>query len=215
MNFEEFLKPDTEEVENNEPEAAEEETIETEENIDVQKAVVESLAAEKVMQEEKIGSLETTAEVLRKENDQLKSEKAMLEAKIAEMRAALEKVGDTLAINAADNLSNKVALLDREVELDERFPGETREHVIEILKEARDKAEADGRLRRAKLIESVLVANESTGALDKKRKALEKLFNDNQNILNGLVIDILTKYNITYKNGENYLLPAEIMKRMY
>ena len=38
----------------------------------------------------------------------------------------------------------------------------TREQVLEVIKEARDKAEAEGRIRRAQVLEGVLVANEPT-----------------------------------------------------
>ena len=71
---------------------------------------------------------------------------------------------------------NALALLDREMELPDRFPGETRDHVLEVIKEARDAAEKDGRRRRAQLLEGVLVANEPNGGLSKKRMALEKFF---------------------------------------
>jgi hypothetical protein len=44
---------------------------------------------------------------------------------------------------------------------------------------------------------------------------LEKFFNDNQNILSGPVIEMLERCGISYKHGEEYLLPAEILKRTY
>jgi hypothetical protein len=93
--------------------------------------------------------------------------------------------------------------------------GETREQVLEVIREARDQAEADGRIRRAQVLEGVLIANESTGELAKKRSALEKFLNDNGNILSGIVITELDRCGISYKNGEDYLLPAEIIKRTY
>ena len=49
----------------------------------------------------------------------------------------------------------------------------------------------------------------------KRRQALQKLFNDNGNILTGLVIEQLEKDGISHKNGETYLLPVEIIKRTY
>ena len=82
---------------------------------------------------------------------------------------------------------------DRDPELDDRFPGETRDHVLEVIREARDAAEKDGRIRRAQILESVLVANEPVGKLAEKRAALEKFFNDNANILTGPVIQELKK----------------------
>jgi hypothetical protein len=131
-----------------------------------------------------------------------------------DQKAALEKVGDVLATNADNGLSNKVALLDRDIDVPDRFTGETRDHVLEVVREARDKAEAEGRLRRAQLLEGVLAANEPEGTLAKKRANLEKLFADNGNIVSGPVIAELEKMGISHKNGEDYLLPAEIIKRL-
>ena len=178
------------------------------EELDVQKAVVESLAADKAEQDERIVSLQ-------KENFALKSKLADLQSSVDEMRAALAKVGDILAQNSETEASSKIALLDRDPELNDRFPGETRDHVLEVIREARDAAEKDGRVRRAQLLESVLVANEPVGNLAKKRAALEKFFNDNANIMSGPVIAELEKCGIFHKNGEDYLLPGEIIKRTY
>ena len=179
-----------------------------EEEPDVQKAVVESLAAEKVEQDERIT-------VLLKENATLKSKISSLQDSIEDMKASLAKVGDVLAANAETNLSNKLALLDRDPEIGDRFPGETRDHVLEVIREAREAAEKDGRLRRAQILESVLLANAPLGKLAKKREALQKIFSQNGNILSGPVIAELEKLGISHKNGENYLLPDEIIKRNY
>ena len=178
------------------------------EELDVQKAVVESLAADKAEQDERIVTLQ-------RENAALKSELATLKTKAEEMKAALANVGDVLAKNAETDASSKIALIDRDPELNDRFPGETRDHVLEVIREARDAAEKDGRLRRAQVLESVLVANEPVGNLQKKRAALEKFFNDNANIMSGPVIAELEKCGIPHKNGETYLLPGEILKRTY
>ena len=178
------------------------------EELDVQKAVVESLAADKAEQDERIVTLQ-------KENDLLKSQVSDLKSSLEEAKAALANVGDVLAKNAETEGSSKIALIDRDPELNDRFPGETRDHVLEVIREARDAAEKDGRLRRAQVLESVLVANEPVGNLQKKRAALEKFFNDNANIMSGPVIAELEKCGIPHKNGETYLLPGEILKRTY
>ena len=178
------------------------------EELDIQKAVVESLAADKAEQDERIVALQ-------KENDLLKSQVSGLQSSLEEAKTALAKVGDVLAKNAETEGSSKIALIDRDPELNDRFPGETRDHVLEVIREARDAAEKDGRLRRAQVLESVLVANEPVGNLQKKRAALEKFFNDNANIMSGPVIAELEKCGIPHKNGETYLLPGEILKRTY
>lgn len=178
------------------------------EELDVQKAVVESLAADKAVQDERIVSLQ-------KENRSLVSQVADLKSSLDKAKAALARVGDVLAANAETEASNKIALIDRDPELDDRFPGETRDHVLEVIREARDAAEKDGRIRRAQILESVLVANEPVGKLAEKRAELEKFFNDNANVMSGPVIAQLEKLGISHKNGEEYLLPGEILKRTY
>ena len=216
MKIEEFLQVE-EEQKITEESAVQEETVVQDEEIelDVQKAVVESLAAEKVECDERIISLEGEKSQLAVENEQLKAKVAELENKIFEYEKELSRVGDLLSANSETESSSRVSLLDRDVELSDRFIGETREQVLEVIKEARDKAEADGRIRRAQVLEGVLVANESTGELANKRAALEKFFNDNANILSGPVIAELERCGISYKNGEEYFLPAEILRRTY
>ena len=177
-------------------------------DLDVQKAVVESLAADKAEQDERLQSLA-------RENEALKAEVARQGETIAEMKKALEKVGDVLATNADTELSSKVSLLDRNLDLADRFPGETRDHVLEVLKIARDAAEKDGRIRLSQILESVLLVNEPNGTLAQKRGELEKLFTINANVLTGPVIDALKKMGLAYKNGEEFLLAAEILKRNY
>ena len=227
MNFEEFIRPNESSEQESEI-ATEEEAPEVEsvpEELDVQKAVVESLAADKAAQDEEISRLKADNDSLRAriaENLKLiadleaqKSQTDFLKSQISEMKTALENVGDVLARNSEGDMSSKVALLERNVECDDRFPGETHDHVIEVIREARDKAEKEGRVRRAQLLESVLVANEANGTLAKKRAEIEKLFNDNANVVSGVVIAELQKLGISHKHGEEYLLPSEIIKRTY
>ena len=226
MNFEEFLdddapkaQPADQPAEEVAEEVEEEATIDS---IDVQKAVVESLAADKAEQAETISALRAENAELKKSIDELKKSISVLtnqaeaaKKQMLDQKVALEKVGDVLATNADNGLSNKVALLDRDIDVPDRFTGETRDHVLEVVREARDKAEAEGRLRRAQVLEGVLAANEPEGTLAKKRASLEKLFADNGNLVSGPVIAELEKMGISHKNGEEYLLPAEIVKRNY
>lgn len=222
MNFEEFLDDEAPKASANEEIAEETSEEDAADSIDVQKAVVESLAADKAEQAETIAALRAENAELRKNILELKKEAAALveraeavKRQMSEQKSALEKVGDVLAINADNGLSNKVSLLDRDIDVPDRFVGETRDHVIEVVREARDKAEAEGRLRRAQVLEGVLAANEPEGTLAKKRAALEKLFAENGSIVSGLVIEQLEKMGISHKNGDEYLLPAEIINRNY
>ena len=222
MNFEEFLDDEAPKAPANEEIAEETSEEDAADSIDVQKAVVESLAADKAEQAETIEALRAENAELRRNIAELKKEAAALaehaeavKRQMSEQKTALEKVGDVLASNADNGLSNKVSLLDRDIDVPDRFVGETRDHVIEVVREARDKAEAEGRLRRAQVLEGVLAANEPEGTLAKKRAALEKLFAENGSIVSGLVIEQLEKMGISHKNGEEYLLPAEIINRNY
>lgn len=222
MNFEEFLDDEAPKAPANEEIAEETSEDDAADSIDVQKAVVESLAADKAEQAETIAALRAENAELRRNILELKKEAAALveraeavKRQMSEQKSALEKVGDVLAINADNGLSNKVSLLDRDIDVPDRFVGETRDHVIEVVREARDKAEAEGRLRRAQVLEGVLAANEPEGTLAKKRAALEKLFAENGSIVSGLVIEQLEKMGISHKNGDEYLLPAEIINRNY
>lgn len=197
MNFEDFMK---------------------DEELDVQKAVVETLASEKAELELKISSLNETIEAhraeiaaLKAENEELKKLKILID----EMKAQLSNVGDILSRNSERPVSNQIALLDRNENLDDRFDGETRDHVLEVISEAQKRAEEEGRIRRARILEAVLAANEPLGLLKKKREELEKLFADNAHVINGQVINSLDNMGIHYKDGENYLLTKEIVKRTY
>ena len=222
MNFEEFLDdhaPKAQPAEQPAEEVVEEAAVDS---IDVQKAVVEALAADKAEQAETISALRDENAELRKNIAELKksiselTDRAELAKKqMLDQKAALEKVGDVLATNADNGLSNKVALLDRDIDVPDRFLGETRDHVLEVIREARDNAEKEGRLRRAQVLEGVLAANDPEGTLAKKRESLIKVFAENGNIVSGPVIEALQKMGISHKNGEDYLLPTEIINRNY
>lgn len=174
---------------------------EPEEEIEIQKAVVESLAADKVKIEE--------------EATLARARIAALEGEVKALKEEIAHMADRLARNEETPASSKVALLERNVDLDDRFEGETRDHVLEVLREARDVAEKEGRNRRAQILEAVLLENAPVGELAARRAALEKLFADNGNIVNGEVMRQLTKLTIQYRDGETYLLPSEILKRIY
>jgi septal ring factor EnvC (AmiA/AmiB activator) len=112
MNYEDFLKPKEEELPLAEDAIAEEdngdneEFVEVAEDIDVQKAVVEELAADKALQDEKIITLEEELKKLRQEISTLKNERDVAVTELTKirgtfnaMREALEKTGDILAAN--------------------------------------------------------------------------------------------------------------------
>ena len=214
MNFEEFLRPRgtlTEMVTETE---IEETSVDEPEELDIQKVVVEELAADKAKQDEEIAHLKECV-------SKLQGELNAANAEVASLKIECEKVKSELAAQRAKEMDlqernpNALALLDRDIDLPDRFPGETRDHVLEVVREARDRAEAEGRIRRAQVLEGVLVANEPNGNLAQKRTALEKFFNDKGNILSGEVIAELERCGIPHKKGEEYLLPSEILLRTY
>lgn len=238
MNIEEFLTkdepkntPTTDETPETETNVSEtvaetieepiEEPMETAVQLDVQKAVVEELAADKAAQDEQIVHFKSELAHLTREVSELTAEKASMKTECDALKAKVAELDSRLAealnkeFDAQERNPNALALLDRDVELPDRFPGESRDHVLEALKEARDRAEQDGRLRRAQVLESVLVANEPNGTLAKRRAELEKVFKDNGNIVSGPVIEALKNMGLSHKNGEEYLLPSEIIKRNF
>ena len=208
MKLEEFIDAQAEE------DKTDEEILPPEE-LDVQKAVVESLAADKAIQDEQIVRLTGERDSLSASLDAANRRIAELESDVEKFRRTLEGYGDVLAKNEEENTCTQITLLERHEELNDRFDGESRDHVLEALKEARDAAEREGRVRRAQVLEGVLVANEPVGELAKRRAAVEKLFRDNGNILSGVVLEELQREKIAHRNGEEYLLPDEILKRNF
>jgi len=202
MNVDEFLTPEDPVPS---PEPAE---------LDVQKAVVESLAADKAEQAEQLREVRMQLAI---RDGQVKSQEAMMKSLHEQINALTATVEELRAkeYDQQERNPNALALLDRDIELPDRFPGESRDHVLEALSEARARAEADGRIRHAQVLESVLVANEPNGTLAQRRAVLTKLFADNGNIVSGPVLAELERLGIPHRNGESYLLPAEIIKRTY
>lgn len=218
FDMDEFIRKDGP-VAPTDVEAVEEEEAAPE--LDVQKAVVESLAADKAKLDEDLAKKDDTLAKMKAELEtlraELESKTGAADALASEVAALKRELAAEKAkkIDLQERNPNALALLDRDIELPDRFPGETRDHVLEVIREARERAEAEGRLRRAQVLEAVLLANEPNGTLAKEREELTKIFAVNGNILSGSVLEELTKRGISHKNGENYLLPDEIIKRTY
>ena len=198
------------------------------EDLAIQQEVVADLAADKAVISEELSEarkelsmkdaiLKATSaqkDNLERQVGDLKSELNAYKAEIKALKIQIAQL-ETREFDTQERNPNSLAILDRDVEVPDRFPGETRDHVIDAIREAKDKAEAEGRLRRAQILESVLVANEPTGNLQKKRAALEKFLQENHNVLTGTVINELDKYGIKYKEGDKLLLISEIITRTY
>ena len=230
FNMEEFIKKETDPVAAPEESVAdvEKESVEEVAELDVQKAVVEELAADKAQLNEQVLSKEDEINRLTAELEKVKGDLAKKNAEVFSLKSSLEGMKATTSaleaqvsslaareLDLQERNPNALALLDRDIDLPDRFPGETRDHVLEVIREARDKAEAEGYLRKAQVLEGVLVSNEPNGNLAKKRAQLSKLFADNGNIISGPVLEELQRQGISHKNGEEYLLPDEILRRTY
>lgn len=236
FNFDEFItkkEPDAETrpvetVEDELVESTEEVEVEVTNELDVHKVVVEELAVEKAELREKMAgqeadmlALKTKYENAIRELEVKKAEVFSLKAEVEGLKGCVNALESKLSAQMAKDVDmqernpNALALIDRDVDLPDRFPGESRDHVLEVIKEARDRAEAEGRLRRAQVLEGVLLVNEPNGNLAQRREALEKLFANNNNLITGEVLDELNRLGISHKNGEEYLLPSEILKRTY
>lgn len=207
---------------------AAEEVVPADIELDVQKVVVEELAAEKAALELKASALEERLAGMQREAADLSRLLAAANGRIGELEksiasgkareAELERKIAAYELQESDIQArnpNQLALIDRDTELPDRFPGETRDHVLEIIAEARDAAEQQGRRRRAQLLESVLKANEPSGNLQKKRDTFLKFMDEHHNVLTGEVIAELEKYGITYREGGQNLLLDEIINRTY
>lgn len=222
FDMKEFIEPNPPPPAADEPLPSPETDVEdTPPELDVQKAVVEELAAEKVELHEQIAARDKELAALKEQLNGANQTVAILKSENAKLCAQTEALQAKLDARLAHELDqqqrnpNALALLDREVELPDRFPGETRDHVLEVIAAARDEAEKEGRARRAQVLEAVLVANEPSGALAEKRAEVVKLFSENGNIVNGTVLARLQELGIAHKNGEDYLLPSEIIKRAF
>ena len=137
MNQDESIRPDDflqDEAEEYESTSEAEQPDE----LDVQRTVVEALAAEKAELADQFASLKSKSTELEQENNSLKEQINVLRAEKEEVRSALERMSGLLIKNTDRLESSQIALLDRDVNIDDRFPGETRDHVLEIIREARD-----------------------------------------------------------------------------
>lgn len=225
FGFEEFIEEENvsapEENTAEQPAAEEENAEETPGEIDVQKAAVELLAQENIKMKSDLENLKK--EVAEKSELAKKSEQEKevfskdLETAKKELEEARQELRNLqkLVFDEQERNPNALALLDRDVEVPDRFAGETRDFVLEVVKEARDKAEADGRIRLAQVLEGVLASNEPNGTLAGKREELNKLFAANSYLLSGEVIAFLEKESIAYKTAKGYLMPLEIIKREF
>lgn len=216
--------------------------------LDVQKAVVEELAADKVRLErrleeraarlrsaadsymalmERCAWLESRlavaeknrdagarADALRRENEKKNEEIAKKDAEIARKDAEIARLLSR-EIDMQERNPNALALLDRDAELPDRFPGESRDHAIEAIREAAAKAEKEGFVRKAQVLEGVLVSNEPNGTLAARRSELAAVLAKNNNLVTGEVIEYLKSRGLSHAREGGFLSAAEILRFYY
>ena len=96
------------------------------------------------------------------------------------------------------------ALLDVPTPFSEKFAGEIHEHVVEALADAYAAAEAGGRDRRARILESVLCANPLSGELESRREAVKQIIKDAGSALDNAAIAELEKLGFRYISGNKH-----------
>lgn len=134
---------------------------------------------------------EEAAKSLRSENGKLSAANSELNLELAALKAE-PKVDPSVAAESEERLReierlkallneaqrtslSSSVLLEKPYAFAEKFPGEIREHVLDTILEAQKAADGDGRERRAKLLEAILMANPSDGELERRREAVKSI----------------------------------------
>lgn len=149
---------------------------------------------------------EAECDAIRKE---LAAEKAApkVDPKILEECAAkdreIERLQALLIEAQRTSLSSSV-LLEKPEGFVEKFPGEVREHVMEALADAAEAAEAGGRDRRSRILESVQCANPSSGELAERRAQVKQILKDAGSFIDDTTIAALEKLGFRYISGSNH-----------
>lgn len=183
------------------------------EELQAQTDACESLAVDLAGMRAELESCRTDCEALEEENRRLAAELASEKAKPP------KTVTDTSALEARDREIERLkallaeaqrdtrlhdSLLDAPTPFSEKFPGEVREHVVEALADAYAAAEAGGRDRRARILESVLCANPATGELERRREAVRQIVKDAGAALDNAALAELEKLGFRYISGNKH-----------
>ncbi len=183
------------------------------EEIEIQKAATESIAAELADLQRKLEASQIDYNAVEEERTQLASELQALRDKPAEVVPDLEALAEkdreidrlkALLVEAQRDVRLHDSLLDAPVPFSEKFEGELREHVVEALVDAREAAEAGGRDRRARILEAVLGANLATGELDRHREIVRQIVKDAGSKLDNAALAELEKLGFRYLSGNKH-----------
>lgn len=88
--------------------------------------------------------------------------------------------------------------------LSEKFVGEVREHILEVLREALRNCRGTNRERREMILESVLAANESNGELVRRREDIKLILKDADSFNDESVLKELGKLGFRFISGKNH-----------
>ncbi len=183
------------------------------EEIEIQKAATESIAAELANIQRELEASRIDYNAIEEEKAQLESELQALRDKPAEVVPDLEALAEkdreidrlkTLLVEAQRDVRLHDSLLDTPVPFSEKFDGEVREHVVEALVGAREAAEAGGRDRRARILEAVLGANLATGELDFRREIVKQIVKDAGSKLDNAALAELEKLGFRHISGNKH-----------
>lgn len=134
---------------------------------------------------------------------QAQEQLAATREQLAQLQKELTRVNGQLAEAMRTSLSSAV-LLDKPTGLAEKFTGEVHAHVVEALTDAYRAAEAAGRERRARILESVLAANPSLGELDERRAAVRQIVKEAGATLDNAALADLEKLGFRYISGNKH-----------
>lgn len=183
------------------------------EELQAQTDACESLAVDLAGVRAELEASQVDCEALEEENRrlaaELEAEKARPPQTIQDLSALEERdreIERLKALLAEVQRETRLhdALLDTPDPFSEKFPGEVHEHVVEALADAYAAAEAGGRDRRARILESVLCANPLSGELERRRDAVKQIVKDAGSVLDNAAIAELERLGFRYISGNKH-----------
>ena len=183
------------------------------EELQAQTDACESLAVDLVGVRAELEACRVDCEALEEENRRLAADLATEKARppqtiqdlsaLEERDREIERLKALLA-EAQRETRLHDALLDAPTPFSEKFAGEIHEHVVEALADAYAAAEAGGRDRRARILESVLCANPLSGELENRRDAVKQIIKDAGSALDNTAIAELERLGFRYISGNKH-----------
>ena len=183
------------------------------EELQAQTDACESLAVDLARVRAELETCQEDYEALEEENHrlamELEDEKAKPPRTVQDLSALEERDREierlkSLLAEAQRETRLHDALLDAPFPFTEKFTGEVHEHVLEALSDAYAAAEAGGRDRRARILESVLCANPLSGELERRREAVRQIVKNAGSALDNTAIAELERLGFRYISGNKH-----------